>query len=228
MYRFFWKRVIDICVSLICVPFFALIFLFVAPAIYLTDKGPIFYNAERLGKDGKFFKMFKFRSMRVNAPDLRNADGSTFNSSSDPRVTKIGRIIRKTSLDETPQIFNVLKGDMSIIGPRAHLTTKYHGWDSQTELQKKRLSIRPGITGYSQAYFRNSATSEEKDKQDAYYVDHISFVLDVKILIQTFLSIVRHKNLYSSEGKQAVGVYSSNKGEVVQLGEDRDAITSEK
>ncbi len=98
---------------------------------------------------------------------------------------------------------------MSIVGPRAHLTTKYHGWDSQTELQKKRLSVRPGITGYSQAYFRNSATSEEKEQQDAYYVDHISLGLDAKILVQTALSIVRHKNIYASEGKQATGVYSS-------------------
>lgn len=224
MYKCFVKRLMDICIALICIPFFALIFVFVAPAIYLTDKGPIFYNAERLGKDGTFFKMFKFRSMRVNAPDLRNADGSTFNSSSDPRVTKIGCIIRKTSLDETPQIFNVIKGDMSIVGPRAHLTTRYHGWDSQTELQKKRLSVRPGITGYSQAYFRNSATSKEKDEQDAYYVDHISFGLDVKILVQTFLSIIKHKNLYSSEGKTAMGVYSSNKDEVVALEEEKDAV----
>jgi len=223
MYRLFVKRLIDICLSLVCIPFFALIFILLAPAIYLTDRGPVFYNAQRLGKGGKFFRMFKLRSMRVDAPDLRNADGSTFNSSSDPRVTKIGRIIRKTSLDETPQIFNVLKGDMSIVGPRAHLTTKYRGWDSQTDLQKKRLSVRPGITGYSQAYFRNSATSEEKDEQDAYYVDHLSFGLDVRILVQTLLSIVRHKNLYSSEGKQAVGVYSSERGKVVELEERKDA-----
>jgi lipopolysaccharide/colanic/teichoic acid biosynthesis glycosyltransferase len=224
MYRCFGKRLIDICIAFICIPFFALIFIFVAPVIYFTDKGPIFYNADRLGKGGKFFKMFKFRSMRVNAPDLRNADGSTFNSSSDPRVTKIGHLLRKTSLDETPQIFNVIKGDMSIVGPRAHLTTRYCGWDSQTEIQKKRLSVRPGITGYSQAYFRNSATSKEKDEQDAYYVDHISLRLDAKILIQTFLSIVRHKNLYSSEGKRATGVYSSDKNEVVGLEEEKDAV----
>lgn len=222
MYRSFGKRLLDICISIICVPFFAIIFIFLAPAIYLTDKGPIFYNAERLGKNGKFFKMYKFRSMRVNAPDLRNADGSTFNSSSDPRVTKIGNFIRKTSLDETPQIFNVLKGDMSIIGPRAHLTTRYTGWEQQTPLQKKRLSVRPGITGYSQAYFRNSATSEEKDQQDAYYVEHLSFGLDIKILVQTFLSIVRHKNIYSSEGEQAVGVYSSDEGDIVEVGMQDD------
>ena len=210
--------------SLICIPVFVLVFIFVAPAIYFTDKGPVFYNAERLGKNGKKFKMYKFRSMRVNAPDLRNADGSTFNSSSDPRVTKIGHIIRKTSLDETPQIFNVLKGDMSIIGPRAHLTTRFYGWDAQKEKKKKRLSVKPGITGYSQAYFRNSASSEEKDEQDAYYVDHISLGFDVKILIHTFLTIVKHTNLYSSEGKQAVGVYSSNKREIVELEDEKDAV----
>lgn len=223
MYKHYIKRLMDICISLICIPFFAVIFIFVAPAIYLTDKGPVFYSADRLGRGGKFFRMLKFRSMRVNAPDLRNADGSTFSSSSDSRVTKIGRIIRKTSLDETPQIFNVLKGDMSIVGPRAHLTTKFHGWDSQTELQKKRMAVRPGITGYSQAYFRNSATSEEKEEQDAYYVDHISFGLDVKILVQTFLSIVKRKNIYSSEGRQAVGVYASDKSAIVGLEEQRDA-----
>ena len=223
MYRRFGKRFLDICVSVLCVPFFAVIFLFAAPAIFLTDRGPVFYCADRLGRNGRFFKMIKFRSMRVNAPDLRNADGSTFNSSSDPRVTKIGRLLRKTSLDETPQIFNVLKGDMSIVGPRAHLTTKFRGWDSQTDLQKKRMSVRPGITGYSQAYFRNAATSEEKEEQDAYYVDHVSFGLDVKILCRTFLSIVRHKNLYSSEGKEAVGVYSADKGGIEELEEKKDA-----
>lgn len=223
MYKKAIKRLLDIFFSLIALPFFILVFIFVAPAIYFTDRGPVFYNAERLGKGGKYFTMFKFRSMRVNAPDLRNADGSTFNSSSDPRVTKIGRILRKTSIDEIPQVLNVLKGDMSIIGPRAHLTTKYHGWDSQTELQKKRLSVRPGITGYSQAYYRNSATSEEKDLYDAYYVDHMSFGLDVKILVRTFLSVVKHTNLYSSEGQQAVGVYSSEEGKVVEMEEQKDA-----
>ena len=227
MYSKFGKRLIDILVALVCIPFFAIIFIIIAPIIYFTDRGPVFYNAERLGRNGKFFKMYKFRSMRVNAPDLRNADGSTFNSSSDPRVTKIGRIIRKTSLDETPQFFNVLKGDMSIIGPRAHLTTKYRGWDLLPEIDKKRLSVRPGITGYSQAYFRNSATSEEKNLQDAYYVDHVSFIMDVKILVQTFVSILKHENIYSSDGQKAVGVYSAQAGTVVGLDEKGDGNSNE-
>lgn len=225
MYKSQIKRIIDICISVICIPFFSLIFIVVAPIIYLSDKGPIFYNAERLGKEGKFFKMYKFRSMRVNSPDLRNEDGSTFNSSDDPRVTKVGKILRKTSIDETPQIFNVIKGDMSIVGPRAHLTTRYQGWDSQTDIQKKRLSVRPGITGYSQAYYRNAATTDEKDAQDAYYVDHISFMFDVKIMIQTIASVLKHSNLYSSEGNNATGVYLSEENDVIQIEEEEDATT---
>lgn len=116
MYKAFGKRLIDFIISLIGLPFFGILFIIFAPIIWLTDKGPIFYNAERLGYNGKVYKMFKFRSMRVNAPDIRNKDGSTYNGDDDPRVTKIGRIMRKTSVDETPQILNVLKGDSGIIG----------------------------------------------------------------------------------------------------------------
>lgn len=196
MYKHFFKRLIDICVALMCLPFFVVIFIFVAPAIYLTDKGPIFYNAERCGKDAKFFKMYKFRSMRVNAPDIRTSDGSTFNSTSDPRVTKIGRIIRKTSIDETPQIFNVLKGDMSIVGPRAFLNSKRLTLEEMDEKRQKRVSVRPGITGYSQAFYRNSIGLDAKIDYDCYYVDHMSFLLDVKVLIKTVSSVLKHENIY--------------------------------
>lgn len=116
MYKYGIKRILDILLSLIGLPFFALLFILVAPIIFMTDKGPVFYNADRLGYKGKIYKMYKFRSMRVNAPDLRNQDGSTYNGDDDPRVTKIGRIMRKTSIDEAPQLLNVLKGDMSVIG----------------------------------------------------------------------------------------------------------------
>lgn len=201
MYKHFFKRLIDICVALVCLPFFVIIFIFVAPAIYLTDKGPVFYNAERCGKDAKFFKMYKFRSMRVNAPDIRTSDGSTFNSSSDPRVTKVGRIIRKTSLDETPQILNVLKGDMSIVGPRAFLNSKRLTLAEMDEKRQKRLSVRPGITGYSQAYFRNSIGLDEKIDYDCYYVDHVSFLMDIKVLIKTAASVLKHENIYVKQEK---------------------------
>lgn len=181
---------------LIALPFFALVFIVVAPLIKLSDGGSVFYNAERLGYRGRVFKMYKFRSMKQNAPDIRNADGSTFNGENDPRVTRIGRLLRKTSLDETPQILNVLKGDMSIIGPRAHLTTHYQGYDKLSRAERRRLAVRPGITGYNQAYYRNSADLQQKIKNDIYYVDNLSFMMDVKVLLKTVDTVLRRKNVY--------------------------------
>ena len=185
--------------SLIALPFFEIIFVILAPIIFLTDRGPVFYNAPRLGKNGKVFKMYKFRSMRVNAPDIRNKDGSTYNGEDDPRVTWIGRIMRKTSLDEVPQLLNVLNGDMSIIGPRPFVTTHYYGYDKLEPKMKKRISVRPGITGYSQAYFRNSISQDEKIEKDCYYADHVSFALDIKIFFQTVKSVLMHENIYVSD-----------------------------
>ena len=114
MYKCFFKRFFDIIIALLFLPFILFVFVVIAPIIYFTDKGPVFYNAKRAGKRAKPFKMFKFRSMYVNSPDLRNADGSTYNGEDDPRVTRIGKILRKTSLDELPQLLNVLLGDMSL------------------------------------------------------------------------------------------------------------------
>jgi len=196
MYKCFFKRLIDISLCLIAMPVFLLVLVVVAPIIYLSDRGPVFYAAPRLGKNGKIFKMYKFRSMRVNAPDIRNADGSTFNGDNDPRVTKVGRFIRKTSIDELPQLLNVLKGDMSIVGPRAFLTTKFKSLELLSEPERKRLMVRPGITGYSQAYFRNSITMEEKIKYDCYYVDHIGLWMDIKIIFQTAISVLKRDNIY--------------------------------
>ncbi len=196
MYKAFGKRLIDLVISIIGLPFFGILFIIFAPIIKLTDRGPVFYNADRLGRKGKIYKMYKFRSMKVNAPDIRNKDGSTFNGDNDPRVTAIGRIMRKTSVDETPQILNVLKGDMSIIGPRPFVTTHYEGYEKLDAKGKKRLEVRPGITGYSQAYFRNSIGTEEKINNDCYYADHVSFALDVQIFFQTIKSVLRRENIY--------------------------------
>lgn len=192
----FFKRLFDIIISLIALPFVLLMIVIFAPIIYFTDKGPVFYNAERLGRRGKVFKMYKLRSMRVNAPDIKNADGSTYNAEDDPRVTRVGRIMRKTSIDEFPQFFNVLKGDMSLIGPRAHLTTNYKGYETLDERRQKRLEVRPGITGYSQAYYRNAASAEQKIENDIYYVENISLWLDIKIIFQTVFSVLGRKNIY--------------------------------
>ncbi len=198
MYKFF-KRLIDILVALIALPFVALEILFLAPVIYLTDKGPVFYNAERRGKNGKVFKMYKLRSMYVNSPNLKNADGSTYNSENDPRVTKIGKLMRKTSLDEFPQFLNVLIGDMSLIGPRPTLATNKTPVSEMDEIRQKRYSVRPGITGYAQAYFRNSITQDEKFKHDAFYADNMSLIMDIKIIFKTVLSVVGQKNINVAE-----------------------------
>ena len=197
MYRNFFKRILDFLLALLICPFVALVVLVMAPFIYFSDPGPIFYNAKnRVGKDGKFFKMFKLRSMYVNAPDIRNADGSTFNGDNDPRVTKIGRFMRKTSIDELPQLFNVLTGDMSFVGPRPTVSSKPLILNDLEPTVRKRYSVYPGITGYSQAYFRNSITQEEKFIQDAYYADHVSFILDMKIIFQTAIAVIQRKNIY--------------------------------
>ena len=193
MYKSYIKRLFDLLFSLIGLPFFAVVFAVLAPIIHFADKGPVFYNADRIGYKGKIYKMFKFRSMKVNVPDIRNSDGSTFNSEDDPRITKIGRILRKTSLDEIPQLLNVLKGDMSVIGPRPNLPSV--PYEQLPEIERKRLDVRPGITGYNQAYFRNSVSSEEKFKNDVKYVENISFCFDVKILFHTIKSVLKRENI---------------------------------
>ena len=207
MYKHFFKRVLDIIISLIALPFVLLILLIFAPIIYFTDKGPVFYNATRRGKDGKTFTMYKLRSMYVNAPDIRNADGSTYNGDDDPRVTKVGRFMRKTSIDEFPQFLNVLKGDMSLVGPRPVLASK--PYEELPELSKRRLAARPGITGYAQAYYRNSITQDEKFQHDCYYIEHVSFILDIKILFKTAISVLKRENINTETAektKEEVGV----------------------
>lgn len=195
MYEKYIKRIVDIVVALIGLPFFALVFVIIAPIIYLSDKEPVFYNAPRLGKKGKVFYMYKFRSMKVNAPDIRNADGSTYNAEDDPRVTGIGKLMRKTSLDEIPQLLNVLIGDMSIIGPRPFVPVG--GKENTSKNFQDRLLVRPGITGYTQAYFRNSISQEEKIKMDAEYARNVTFLGDMKILLKTIGTVVQRKNIYN-------------------------------
>lgn len=199
MYRHFFKRVIDIIGALILLPFVLLEIIILAPIIWLTDKGPVFYNANRAGKDYKPFKMFKLRSMYVNSPDLKNPDGSTFNSDNDPRVTPIGRILRKTSLDEVPQFLNILIGDMSFIGPRPKLYHADKTLDSYEGEKRKSFSVKPGVTGYAQAYYRNSITQDEKYHWDAYYADNMTFWMDVKIIWQTVVSVIARKNINTEQ-----------------------------
>lgn len=137
--------------------------------------------------------MLKFRSMKVNAPDIRNADGSTFNSENDPRQTRVGKILRKTSVDELPQFLNVLVGQMALIGPRPVLESQLASF---TEEEKGKLDVLPGITGYTQAYHRNQLPTHEERMQDAWYAQHVSLGLDVKIFFKTIETIIHPSRVY--------------------------------
>lgn len=196
MYKKIIKRVLDIVFSLLLLPFVIVVLIIMGLIIYFNDKGPIFYNAPRLGYKGKTFKMYKLRSMKVDAPDIRNEDGSTFNSENDPRVTTIGKLIRKTSVDELPQLFNVLKGDMSFVGPRPDLPESINFYE---EYELNRLEVLPGITGYSQAFVRNSVSWKERIKNDLYYTENIAFSLDYRIIIQTIKTVFNKKNIYANQ-----------------------------
>jgi undecaprenyl phosphate N,N'-diacetylbacillosamine 1-phosphate transferase len=195
MYRKYIKRIIDILISFLGFPFFLLLYIPISILIKLEDGGPVFYNAMRLGQHGVPFRMFKFRTMKVNSPDIRLADGSTYNAADDPRVTKIGRFLRELSLDETPQIVNILFGKMSLIGPRPdiNLNDKFI-----KEIQQTR-KVKPGITGYSQAYFRNETNWSEKIKNDLYYVENISFRMDLRIFLRTVYMVLRREKMYRKE-----------------------------
>ena len=196
MYVRFVKRLLDIVFGLIAMPILGILILIFGPQIKREDNGPIFYNAPRVGKDGVEFKMYKFRSMKVNAPDLKMADGSTYNGADDPRMTRIGAFLRRTSIDEVPQFLNVLKGDMSLIGPRPDLrreTELYQGNEGE------KLKVKPGITGYAAAYGRNSLPWHERLKLDVYYVHHVSFAFDVRIFFKTIQTVFKQEGVYVEE-----------------------------
>lgn len=195
VYQLGFKRAFDIMACLIALPFVFAILIPVSIAIKIEDHGPIFYSSGRLGVGFKEFGMLKFRSMKVNAPDIRNEDGSTFNSDKDPRVTKVGHFLRETSIDELPQIFNILRGDMSIIGPRpGDIESK----DTYANDEKDKLLIRPGITGYTQAYYRNNLGVREKRLYDAWYAHNVSLALDIKIFFKTISTVLKRKNIYTN------------------------------
>lgn len=194
------KRAFDIAFSIIALPLVLLALAVLAPAIHREDKGPVFYNAPRVGKDGRPFIMYKLRSMRVNAPDLLMDDGSTYNGADDPRMTRIGAFMRKTSLDEVPQVLNVLKGDMSLIGPRPDLEREVDLYQGDDALK---LTVKPGITGYAAVYGRNSLPWRDRLKLDVHYVRNLSFALDAKVFFRTFAVVLGQKGVYVEEGDGA-------------------------
>ncbi|RPH30290.1 MAG: sugar transferase [Bacteroidales bacterium] len=192
MYKSYFKRIADyISIIILLVPAIIL-FCIVILLFVLFDRLPVFYCAKRLGKNGVPFTMYKLRTMIVNAPDIRLPDGSTYNSDDDPRLTKVGKLFRKTSIDELPQLYNILKGDMSFIGPRPDPLD----WlDKYSDEERIFLSVRPGITGYNQAYFRNLADGKAKILNDVFYAKNISFKLDMKILFKTIKTVTLRENI---------------------------------
>lgn len=192
IYRNYLKRIFDLIVALMGLPFFILVYLPVFILIKIEDGDSVFYSAERIGRNKMSFKMYKFRSMKINAPDIRLNDGSTYNGKDDPRVTRIGKFLRESSIDEVPQLLNVLKGDMSIIGPRPDVPSK----EIYPEEFDRISELKPGITGYNQAYFRNESSRLGKMTNDLYYSDHVSFLFDVKIFFKTFLVVFDRNKTY--------------------------------
>jgi lipopolysaccharide/colanic/teichoic acid biosynthesis glycosyltransferase len=187
---------LEFLLSVILLPVALILIIIAGIAIRVEDGDPIFYLSDRLGKEGKIFKMYKLRSMKVNSPDLRFKDGCTYNSESDVRVTRVGKIIRKASIDEIPQLFNVIKGDMAIIGPRPDTI---EAMKKYTEEEKIILTVRPGITGYNQVISRKSVVHKEKLRNDIIYVNNLSFLFDLKILLLTVKSVLFSKNIYRDE-----------------------------
>lgn len=183
------KRIFDIIASVIGLIILSPVFLIVAIAIKLDDGGPVFYDQIRVGRNGKKFKMFKFRSMRVNAEDEieklqkhSEVDGAMFKMRNDPRVTRVGKFIRKTSIDEFPQLINVLVGQMSFVGPRPPLPREVKNY---TEYDKQRLYVKPGCTGLWQVTARNSVGFQEMVNIDLDYIQNRSIWLDLKIIFKT-------------------------------------------
>lgn len=204
------KRLMDIILSIIGIVICAVPMLIVAVIIKLDSPGPVFFRQARLGLHGKEFKILKFRSMCVNA---EFTGSGVYSGKSDSRVTRVGKIIRATSIDEIPQLFNVLSGSMSFIGPRPPLT--YHPWpiEEYTEEQRKMFEVRPGITGWAQVNGRKTVEWNKRIELNVWYVEHLSFLLDMKIF---FLSIA--KVLTNADNANTESTTSNRQENPVQAG----------
>lgn len=186
MYKTYIKRGLDIFISIAVLAFLWPVFLITAFAIRLDSEGPVLFKQTRLGKNHQEFEMYKFRSMVVNA---EHTGSGVYSGKNDSRVTRVGKIIRALSIDELPQAVNILKGDMSLIGPRPPLT--YHPWpiDEYSQEELRMFEIRPGITGWAQIHGRKDVEWHKRIRMNIWYVDHVSFVLDLKIFFITVLKV---------------------------------------
>ena len=198
MYKNHIKRLIDVALSVLAIVVLSWLYLIIAILIKCTSKGPILFKQDRIGKDGKVYQIYKFRSMKVGAEK-----SGVYSDNKDPRVTGIGRFIRATSIDELPQLFNILKGDMALIGPRPPLTYHPWKWEDYSDFQKRMFEVRPGITGWAQTHGRKDVEWNKRIELNVWYVDHVSFGLDFKIFWLTIFKILTNAD-------------NENKGETVK------------
>lgn len=187
------KRIMDLFASILGIIVISPFLIIISLAIKFTSKGPVLFKQERLGKDGEVFKIIKFRTMIDKAEDV-GTGLSTFEG--DPRVTKVGGLLRKTSLDELPQLFNVLKGNMSLIGPRPPVPYHPRKYNEYSKYQKQRFLVKPGITGLAQVKGRNSLTWDERIEYDIEYVNDQSLLLDMRILVLTVIKVFKNENIH--------------------------------
>ena len=193
----FLKRSIDLLGSTVGLILLAIPFVIIAIKIKRDSPGPVFFKQERLGKNGVPFFIIKFRTMVVNAEHI--GTGLRVKNDTDDRITKIGHFLRKTSLDELPQLINVWKGDMSLVGPRPPVTYHpYKGYEGYPENRKKRFEMRPGMTGLAQVEVRNSVGWDERMVYDVRYVEQFNIVLDIRILLKTVKRVLESDSIYAS------------------------------
>ena len=190
MYRKFFKRFLDIIISLIFILCFWWLYIVIAIFVRMKLGSPVLFKQDRPGLNEKIFKMYKFRTMT----DEKDKDGNLLPDTD--RLTKFGKFLRSTSLDEIPELWNVLTGEMSLVGPRPLLVSYLNKYN---EYEKRRHEVKPGITGWAQINGRNNTTWEERFKNDIYYVENISFELDLKIIIKTILKVLKRSDINQSD-----------------------------
>lgn len=219
MYKKVVKRVFDIIISGIAVIVLAIPMLLVTVAIKIDDPGPAIFKQERIGKNGKVYKILKFRSMCLDAEKMGSG---VYSEKNDNRVTKIGKILRATSIDELPQLINILKGEMSFIGPRPPLT--YHPWpiEEYTEEQLRMFEVRPGITGWAQINGRKGVEWNKRINLNVWYVDNLSFLLDIKIFFKTIFKVISNADNENNGKTVAAKTTVNQTEELVKMGNENE------
>jgi lipopolysaccharide/colanic/teichoic acid biosynthesis glycosyltransferase len=197
MYKSIFKPIFDWIIALIALIILSPLFLVVAIFVKVDSPGPVFFIQERLGKNGSVFKFFKFRSMTINQP-LKESKGTKLYEN-DPRITKVGRFIRKTSIDELPQLINILKGDMSFIGPRPPVTYFPKRFEDYSEFEKQRFQVKPGISGLAQVRCREIHDWDINIPIDVEYVKNYSFTFDLNLFLSSLFFFFKTDNIYRNE-----------------------------